>query len=46
MSIGLGSPQETAKCAKENGVEWHCIDPGKPRQNGFIEAFYDGLHDE
>nr|WP_323010843.1 hypothetical protein [Paracoccus sp. (in: a-proteobacteria)] len=22
--------------ANGNGVEWHCIDPGKPVQNGFV----------
>ena len=27
------------KWANENGVEWHYIDPGKPQQNGYIEAF-------
>jgi putative transposase len=21
------------------GVDWHCIDPGKPVQNAFIESF-------
>jgi putative transposase len=23
---------------EENGVEWHYIAPGKPMQNGFVEA--------
>jgi putative transposase len=26
------------KWANDNGVEWHYIDPGKPQQNGYIEA--------
>ncbi len=25
-------------CAGQK-VEWHCIAPGKPRQNGFVESF-------
>jgi putative transposase len=25
--------------ANVNDVEWHCIDPGKPQQNGFIQSF-------
>jgi putative transposase len=28
------------------GVAWHCIDPGKPRQNGSIESFNGSLRDE
>jgi len=27
-------------------VDWHCIDPGKPQQNAFIESFNDSLRDE
>jgi putative transposase len=34
------------KWAKDNGVEWHCIDPGKPQQNAFIESFNGSLRDE
>lgn len=34
------------KCANENGVEWHYIDPVKPRQNGFIESLNGGLRNE
>ena len=34
------------KWAKDNGVEWHYIDPGKPQQNGFIESFNGSLRDE
>ena len=32
--------------AKDNGVEWHYIDPGKPQQNGFIESCNGSLRDE
>lgn len=34
------------KWAKDNGVEWHYIDPGKPQQNGLIESFNGSLRDE
>ena len=34
------------KWANENGVEWHCIDPGKPQQNGCIGSFNGSLRDE
>ncbi|NQY82608.1 MAG: transposase [Alphaproteobacteria bacterium] len=26
------------KWADRNGVDWHYIEPGKPRQNAFIES--------
>ncbi len=32
--------------ANDNKVEWHCIDPGKPQQNGCIESFNGSLRDE
>lgn len=32
--------------ANENKVEWHYIDPGKPKQNGYIESFNGSLRDE
>jgi putative transposase len=25
--------------AAERGMEWHCIAPGKPQQNAFVESF-------
>lgn len=34
------------KWASENRVEWHYIDPGKPKQNAFIESFNGSLRDE
>ena len=34
------------KWANDNKVEWHCIDPGKPQQNGYIESFNGSLRDE
>ncbi len=34
------------KWAKDRGVEWHYIDPGKPQQNGTIESFNGSLRDE
>lgn len=27
------------KWCQETGVEWHCIAPGKPTQNAFVESF-------
>lgn len=32
--------------AKDNNVNWHYIDPGKPQQNAFIESFNASLRDE
>ena len=34
------------KWAKDNDVEGHYIDPGKPQQNAFIESFNGSLRDE
>jgi putative transposase len=34
------------KWAGDNDADWHYIDPGKPQQNGFIEAFNGNLRDE
>mgnify|MGYP003334691320 FL=1 len=34
------------KWQNETGVGWHYIQPGKPQQNGFIEAFNGRLRDE
>ena len=34
------------KRANDNKVEWHCIDPGKPQRNGYIESFNGSLRDE
>lgn len=34
------------KWQNETGVAWHYIQPGKPQQNGFIEAFNGRLRDE
>lgn len=34
------------KWQNENDVAWHYIAPGKPQQNGFIEAFNGRLRDE
>ena len=34
------------KWARENDVDWHYIEPGKPQQNGFIESFNGSLRDE
>ncbi len=36
----------TLKWAKDNKVEWHYINPGKPRQNGTIKSFYGSLRKE
>ncbi|NIJ15292.1 transposase InsO family protein [Sphingobium vermicomposti] len=32
--------------SQERRVEWHCIAPGKPMQNGFVEGFNGRLRDE
>jgi putative transposase len=32
--------------AKQTGVEWHYIAPGRPMQNGFCEAFNGRMRDE
>jgi putative transposase len=28
------------KWCAEHKIEWHCIAPGKPMQNGLVESFY------
>lgn len=32
--------------AQQNGVEWHYITPGKPRENGFTESLNGRIRDE
>jgi transposase InsO family protein len=32
--------------ARDHGVEWHYIAPGKPMQNGYIESFNGRMRDE
>jgi putative transposase len=32
--------------AKDHGVDWHYIAPGKPMQNGYIESFNGRMRDE
>ena len=32
--------------AKDHGVEWHYIAPGKPMQNGYVESFNGRMRDE
>jgi putative transposase len=32
--------------SKQAGIEWHCIAPGRPVQNAFIERFNGRLRDE
>src|SRR6056297_240662 len=34
------------KWCAEHRVEWHCIAPGKPMQNGFVESFNGRMRDE
>ena len=36
----------TRKWANDHDVDWHYIDPGKPRQNAFIKPFNGNLRDE
>jgi putative transposase len=33
-------------CQEDRKVEWHCIAPGKPMQNGLIESFNGRMRDE
>jgi len=30
----------------EHGIDWHCIAPGKPMQNAFVESFNGRMRDE
>jgi len=32
--------------AQENGIEWHYITPGKPKENGFTESLNGRIRDE
>ena len=32
--------------AKDHGVDWHYIAPGRPMQNGYIESFNGRMRDE
>tara|TARA_Y100000385_G_scaffold3805_1_gene4140 strand:- start:4064 stop:4279 length:216 start_codon:yes stop_codon:yes gene_type:complete len=32
--------------ANDNGMDWHCIDPGKPQQNDFIRSINGSLCDK
>jgi putative transposase len=32
--------------SQERQIEWHCIAPGKPTQNAFVESFNGRLRDE
>jgi putative transposase len=32
--------------AKDHGIEWHYIAPGRPMQNGFVESFNGRMRDE
>ena len=34
------------KWAKQHGIDWHFIDPGKPMQNAFVESFNGKFRDE
>lgn len=34
------------KCVNDDKIEWHYIDPGKAKQNGYIEPFNVSLRDE
>ena len=49
-SPGAHGPEFISKAvqdwAKERGIKWHCIEPGKPTQNSHIESFNGKLRDE
>lgn len=32
--------------SSEHRIDWHCIAPGKPMQNGFVESFHGRMRDE
>ncbi len=34
------------KWCQETHVDWHCIQPGKPQQNAFVESFNGSFRDE
>jgi len=40
------SSRAILKWATDNDIDWPYIDPGKPRQNAFIESFHGSLRDE
>ncbi|HMU39604.1 MAG TPA: IS3 family transposase [Pseudomonadota bacterium] len=37
---------DVQRWAKARGIQWHCIEPGKPTQNSHIESFNGKLRDE
>ena len=53
LSLGVASDNGTEltsnavlSWAGEAGIEWHYIAPGKPNQNGTVEAFNGRMRDE
>jgi transposase InsO family protein len=36
----------TLAWSKDHKVEWHCIAPGMPMQNGYVESFNGRMRDE
>jgi putative transposase len=44
--VGSSGCSRHPRLAAGASVEWHCIAPGKPMQNGFVESFNGRLRDE
>ena len=40
------TPTAILAWAKDYGLDWHDITPGKPTQNGFVECFHGRMRDE
>ena len=41
-----GTSKAVQDWAKERGINWHCIEPGRPTQNSHIESGSGKLRDE
>jgi putative transposase len=50
MIVSDNGPELTCRAifawAGEHKIHWHCTEPGKPQQNGFVESFNGRMRDE